>query len=169
MPSPPVPSVRTMRTVQPVVPQSQNSAGSQDETITTTPPSGDVVHPRMRTRSRAYHGDARRPRLQQQHEVAGNRSSKEDSPTNDADLSQPRMRSRSRVLRGDSQRPKKFTHTPSPTSAVAQSMGAGDGQSSLEVPNSGRRPRSSSTGRGMQRNTDFNHSSSDTPKPEGEH
>ena len=165
----PPPSVPTVHETPAVILDGQKSADSQDDTTATAaPPSDDASQlPRMRTRSRAFHGESRRSRPQRpQQQPSNGRSIKEDSPTNNDDVSQPRMRTRSRALRGESQRPKKFARTPSPFSMEAQSTG--DVQASLEVPSSGMRPRSSSMGRGLQRDTEFSQSASDTPKPDGE-
>ena len=114
--------------------------------------SEDMSQPRMRTRSRAYHG---RPPM-------GSRG-KQEEPSSTEDAPSPRMRTRSRAFHGDSQRPKKFTHTPSPRSNEAQS--ATDPLSSLEIPQT--RPRSSSTGHGLQRDLSSGRTSP-TPKPDGE-
>ena len=163
----PQPSVRTMRTSHSVTTQLRDVDGSQGDDVKTTPsppPSrGDVSQPRMRTRSRAFHGG--RPR-QQATTGGGSNTTKEDSPTGD-DAVQPRMRTRSRAFHGDSQRPRKIDRTPSPSSAPAAKYNTIDMHSSLDIPraSSSTRPRSSSIGQGLQRTSDSRRS---VTKPDGE-
>ena len=138
--------------VKPHVPLDWKS--SQEESAGS---SEDVTQPRMRTRSRAFHG--RPPSTRGKQEELISTSTEEDSP-------HPRMRTRSRAYHGDSQRPKGFARSRSPAPQINEAQSVQDPQSSLEIPQS--RPSSSSMGQSSLQQDISSGRTSPSPKPDGE-